>query len=553
MVESVSDTEDELKALHEIYKEQLPQRIQQLEEVWETLHNNEDWDLTTLKKLHLLTHKLVGSSASYGFGNLSYAIRQLEIALKTLIKSEEPPTSNQTSSISELLTALQTADFTSDEEYEETTSTLYTPATERTLADDVNNLIVVVEDDAAQAKELSLQISHFGYYVQTYTELRNLEEFLESCEPAAIVTDIIFPEGEFAGIEAIRRIQQKREQPIPVIFISSHSDLATRLEVVRVGGRAYFGKPINISNLIDRLDNITTKAQPEPYRVLIVDDDPALAAHHAKILQQANIRTNVVSDPMQVIQPLVEFAPDLILMDVYMPGCTGIELAAVIRQQEAFVSIPIVFLSAETDLSKQLEAMSLGGDDFLTKPIQPAHLISSVTARAQRSRILRNFMTTDGLTGLLNHTTTKGRLDTELARGRRYNQPLSFAMLDVDHFKQVNDTYGHAIGDQVLRSLARLLQQRLRRTDIIGRYGGEEFAVILPNTTNEEALRLMEEVRTNFSQILQQSAVTDFHCTFSCGVASFPRYESSNRLIDAADAAMYKAKKQGRNRGVSAQ
>ena len=181
--------------------------------------------------------------------------------------------------------------------------------------------------------------------------------------------------------------------------------------------------------------------------------------------------------------------------------CNGMELAEVIRQLDAFVGIPIVFLSAESDLDKQLFAMGLGADDFLTKPIQPQHLISSVTNRISRSLILRSFMVRDSLTGLLNHTAIKDQLAREVAQTKRRVAPLAFAMVDIDHFKQVNDTYGHPAGDRVIKSLSRLLKQRLREADMVGRYGGEEFAVILSNTDGATAVKVLDSIRKDFSQL----------------------------------------------------
>ena len=321
---------------------------------------------------------------------------------------------------------------------------------------------------------------------------------------------------------------------------------------MRAGGNAYFTKPVDISSLIDKLDTLTGHEVPEPYRILIVDDNLTLAAHSELILQQAGISTAVVTDPMQIMQPLVDFRPDLILMDMYMPECDGRELASIIRQQETYVSIPIVFLSSETNIDAQLAAMRLGGDDFLTKPIEPEHLIASVTSRVMRARILRTLMVRDSLTGLLNHTATEAQLNIEVARTKRHSTPLAFAMIDIDRFKSVNDTYGHPTGDRVLKSLSRLLQQRLRKTDIIGRYGGEEFAVVLPDTDDSTAAKVLNEIREGFAQVRHQNGEDGFFVTFSCGVASFPQYEDATRLNDAADKALYVAKSGGRNRVVLA-
>jgi diguanylate cyclase (GGDEF)-like protein len=235
---------------------------------------------------------------------------------------------------------------------------------------------------------------------------------------------------------------------------------------------------------------------------------------------------------------------------MYMPVCNGIELSRVIRQIDAFVSIPIVFLSSEMNLKKQLTAMSTGGDDFLTKPIQPDHLISSISLRAERMRIIRSFMHCDSLTGLLNHTKIKEQMDIAVDRARRRKGTLAVAMIDIDRFKAINDTYGHPAGDRVIKSLANLLRQRLRRTDIIGRYGGEEFVVILDDTEAEKALILLDEIRVNFSGIKHQSEGREFHSTFSCGIAAFPQCPDETFLANTADKALYEAKNSGRNRVV---
>jgi diguanylate cyclase (GGDEF)-like protein len=310
---------------------------------------------------------------------------------------------------------------------------------------------------------------------------------------------------------------------------------------------AYFSKPVSIGVLVDKLDELTSTIPPQPYRVLIVDDSTSLANYHAAVLEGDGMVVKVVDKPLEVMGPLQEFSPDLILMDIYMSECSGMELAKVIRQLEAFVSIPIVYLSVENDLDKQLSAMSLGGDDFLTKPIKPEHLVSSVTSRIQRSRMLRSLMVRDSLTGLLNHTTIKDHLEREVARAKREKTPLAFAMVDIDHFKRVNDTYGHSVGDRVIKSLSRLLQQRLRETDVVGRYGGEEFAVIMSNTDGHAAMKVLDEIREAFSRLNHMAAGKEFFVTFSCGIAEVALFGDAIKLGDAADKALYEAKHAGRN------
>lgn len=251
---------------------------------------------------------------------------------------------------------------------------------------------------------------------------------------------------------------------------------------------------------------------------------------------------------MKTLDALADTSPELILLDMNMPGASGQELARVIRQQDAYLSIPIVFLSAESDVGRQREAMSTGGDEFLQKPIEPEHLISAVRSRVIRYRALRALMVRDSLTGLLNHTSFKERLRAEVARTKRLNKVLTVGMIDIDHFKQVNDSHGHPAGDRVIRNLSRLLKQRLRGADVIGRYGGEEFAIVLVDTAIEAAVGVVDHIRKSFAALEQQAGESVFRCTFSAGLAQSPPRMDADSLIQAADEALYQAKHDGRNR-----
>lgn len=551
MLDALHDTQEQLNALRRAYKLQLPERSVQIEATWDQFllsHGDREY----LETLHNLAHRLAGSSATFGFPWLADIARNLELFFKAVLDSKNHPTIEQQAQIRVLLTALKQACVAPTPSRELLEEEPNLPLIIPTAPDLDNRLIYLVEDDYYLSQDLALQIRCFGYEVRVFHEFVELKKAIAKEQPSAVIMDVVFPESGLGGPETIAAIQEGREQPLPVVFISCRSDLKARLQAVRAGGKAYFPKPINIGELIDALDALTARHVPDPYRVLIVDDDASLAAYYALTLQQAGMTTVVVTDPLQITSPLTEFRPDLILMDMYMPGCDGLELASVIRQQPAYVGIPIVFLSRETDFNKQLVAIQLGGDDFITKPIQPRHLIASVMPRVQRSRLLCSLMVRDSLTGLLNHTTTKEKLVIELKRASRLVTHVAFAMIDIDNFKSVNDTYGHPTGDRVLKSLSRLLQQRLRQSDIIGRYGGEEFAIILPDTDGPTAVKVLNQIREGFAQVRQQSDGAEFSVNFSCGIAVFPDKQNPTQIAEAADRALYEAKRQGRNQVILA-
>ncbi|MEW6179045.1 MAG: diguanylate cyclase [Chloroflexota bacterium] len=412
----------------------------------------------------------------------------------------------------------------------------------------LNYRIFLFIRDQKEAQELNEQISAFGYQVNLFSKSDELISALRWSLPIAI---LVFVDGKKLTLKDYEELAgklKKQANHLPLIIISKEDNFDLRLKVVRAGGAAFFTHPVDISALIGSLDEFSNPPTSVPMRILIVDDVLSQASFYAMHLEKVGMHTRIVTDPRQMIQPMIEFNPDLILLDMYLPECNGIELARMIRQMENFVSVPIVFLSAESDRERQLAALMMGADDFLIKPVKPEHLIASLTSRIERYRKLRSLMIYDGLTNLLNHTTIKERLVKELIRSEREKQPLSFAMIDLDHFKKVNDQYGHSAGDRVLKSLARLLKQRLRRTDLIGRYGGEEFSIIFPNTNAAEAASVVDKLRESFARLHHLSPDGVFTVTFSCGIASFPQFKTAVEISNAADKALYQAKEGGRNR-----
>lgn len=414
--------------------------------------------------------------------------------------------------------------------------------------------ILLVGSDPAEVQRLTQQLSPFGYLVDHCTDFNEIGDRMAKRMPSVLLVRV---DRQSCGnvppaIAEVSRLHRNGHALAPTIFLSDDYDLKTRLESIRVGARAFFVRPFSPMDLVDALDLLTEPQQDEPFRVLIVDDDERISEFYATVLKHSGMNVMAVSNPMKVLEALSDFRPELVLMDQYMPDIEGRELGAVIRQEAAFLSIPIVFLSAESDPDKQLELMRVGADEFLTKPISPERLVAAVSIRAERFRRLRSMMLRDSLTGLLNHTTTKEQLSIELSRMRRNNLPLAFALIDLDHFKSVNDTYGHPIGDQVLKTMSNMLKQRLRMTDLIGRYGGEEFAVALPDISPSNAVVVMDKVRQAFAQIKQAHSGGEFSVTMSCGIAMFPDYDDVPALTEAADQALYEAKAKGRNRIVVA-
>lgn len=414
---------------------------------------------------------------------------------------------------------------------------------------DARKRIFLCEDDPVLCQSLAEQIRCFGFDVTAFETLEAARQAVGVEAPDALVMDLMHPGRPVGGAELVQELRKSHD--IPSVFITSQGDLPSRLAAVRAGAEAYFQKPVAVPSLCATLNALTRPEEAEPSRILVIDDDVCVAERNAAILQEAGMVTRTLGDPMGTLAALDDFNPDLVLLDLHMPGCNGLDLAKAIRQMDAYLSLPIVFLSAERDLDQQFDARSTGADEFLTKPILPEHLVATVKVRAERMKVIRSMMVRDSLTGLYNHSTIKDFLDASLERTLRQGSEICFAMLDVDHFKSVNDLHGHSVGDQVLVALANLLRWRLRKSDMIGRWGGEEFAVILSDCSLENARTYLDRIREDFATIQFPTTEGGLTVTFSAGIASSCGAVTVKTLFENADRALYAAKDRGRNQVAS--
>ena len=555
MAEFDAHTRSRLEALRVGYARGLAARIGEVVQVWRRYSEGGD-SAEDLRTLIRLAHNIVGSSATFGFSEVSVHAKALELRLNEIWRDADGDTAPYAAEIDAMLGEVQRCGDDAAGSLPEALPAM--PEVERPAAissppTDKASAIYVVDDDQEVADDLAHQIACFGYEVETFADRTSVEKAIRRARPLAVVCDIVFPEGEplgahpFDGINNARAASES-DRVLPVVYISSRDDFGARLWAARAGADGYFTKPVDVVGLIERLDALTERQLPEPIRVLVVDDSRSVGTHYTMVLEQAGIVSSVVSDPMQAIDALSAFKPDLILMDVYMPGCSGPELAAVIRQQSAYVGGPIVFLSSEVDRDKQLEAMRAVGDEFLTKPIEPDHLIGAVRTRAERWRIVQSFLINDGLTGVANHSTIANQLAGEVSDADERGAGLALAMIDIDHFRSVNETYGYVTGDRVIKGLSRLLLARFPRCSGIGRYGGEEFAVILPDMDGRGAMHRLNEFRGRVADVRQRGDEGGFSVTVSCGIATFPQYGDVGALTGAAERALKRAKRSGRNR-----
>lgn len=258
--------------------------------------------------------------------------------------------------------------------------------TSRPIADE-KSIIFLVKPVSEQALAVRQLLEQQGYRVEWFA---SLEAFREVCSqgapPAAVIMAMQFPESDTDADSLLRELKSRCLQCPPVIFTSELDDLDTRLAAYRAGASRYLTHPIDAARLLRLLEELIWRVPEEPYRVLMVDDNPLLLETHAMHLRAAGMLVRCETDPLVVQEALQAFHPDVLLLDLYMPRCSGLELAAILREQEEYRQLPILFLSGDGDVAKQMLALNLGGDDYLVKPVDPRHLVAATTARAHRAR-----------------------------------------------------------------------------------------------------------------------------------------------------------------------
>lgn len=541
-----SGTRQQIEALGQEFTEVLSDRLERIDDLWRLLVRDE-WVHERVRALKLIVHTLSGSSSTFGFPALGEAAMRLEQQLRPWLEpGQTPPEQDELSLLTALVGDLRSA--ASGPREQNVVQVRNEEPDQRQEC-----LVYLVEDDTSLAADLCRQLHSFGYEVEVFSRCNRVVEAVGKRCPGALIIDIMFDENDDAGLELACQLRRQYDlDDVPMLFITARSDIQARLAAVRCGCDAYLLKPLDIIALVDRLNQLTRKVGDQPFRILIVDDDALLSEYYAQVLRRADMIVSVLNEPLKLVEQLNDGLPDLVLMDLDMPECTGMELVRIVRQFDRYAGLSIVYLSSESELERQLSAMRLGGDDFLTKLLSDAHLVAAVTIRAERSRILQALMNRDSLTGLVSHVALKERLASELDLARNYGAEVSFAMLDLDSFKQVNDWYGHLVGDTVLRTLADLLRQRVRQCDVVGRYGGEEFGIVIPNCSMQDAVGLVERLRRAFSRIGFYPEDERISVTFSAGVASTQEPMSVEGLIARADKALYQAKAEGGNKVVAA-
>ncbi|WP_444997250.1 response regulator [Aliikangiella sp. IMCC44359] len=372
-----NDFNIQLSKISADFQKEIPNRLLEIESAFNRV-NIDNWQENNESELFALLHKLSGTSGTLGWQPLSDATSKLMQQLKQIVEFDTPKLAEWN------LIGIAIKDLEQIAEMREVE-----PADELECEypDSEKKLVFIVDDDETLTNLLACSLESNGYTAEQFS---TPEAFADACRqnqsPDLVLMDMDFPGGAFAGGEILAQLRHELDKHLPSIFISKHDSMQARLTAFRAGASRYLLKPINIEQLNRLTDELCAPCGEDPYRVIVVDDDEYTLQAFVIALEAAGMVVEGINHPLDVLDRVREFMPDVLLLDVYMPEASGPEIAAVLREDEELSWLPILFLSVETDPSTHALALAHGGDDFLIKPIPPNYLQEAVKARAWRAR-----------------------------------------------------------------------------------------------------------------------------------------------------------------------
>jgi diguanylate cyclase (GGDEF)-like protein len=412
--------------------------------------------------------------------------------------------------------------------------------------------LLVVDESTELADALERRFKKEGFMVRRAATAREAEAAADRVTPDVLVVDIGLSDSQ--GHDVIRAIRSASAGgQVLVIATSAHNTFSDRIDAVRSGANIYFEKPVDVEVLFSRVQEIATAGRAAT-RILCVSDDPNHSPRVRNALEPAGFEVTLCENADHCEAMLASIQPDAVLLDVRRSSTSAIELTRYLRLDSRYEMLPVILLTDDGDLKARVEMARAGADDCLIKPVAPQLLIEMLRNRVARARTTRSQLRRDGLTRALAMAEFVDRVEREITRlVREPNRTAALVMIDVDHLKQINEQYGHPVGDQVLRALSTVVRRLLRKSDLMGRYSGEEFAVFLDRIDEVNAQRVAEKLLGEFSRLKHTTEDgREFQVTFSAGIAMFQNRMDLNAWLTAADRALFTAKSSGRARVMMA-
>ncbi len=408
-----------------------------------------------------------------------------------------------------------------------------------------------LSDGNPLASELDQKLDTIsGYELTVFDNIEHLREILSAFPPHLVIVDAQY-ESALESIGAlIKTMRSRTRHRLALLSFSTSGELPVRLRAMRAGADAFVALPAQVEDVATRISELLDADSADPFRVLIVEDDRSQAIFAESILRKAGMTTRMCTDPLAALDQLDEFEPELILMDLYMPACDGMELTSIIREREAFVSTPIVFLSGEQNEEKHFQALDSGGDDFLSKPIRPKHLIAAVTNRVRRARQLGRRGTgaspRDPVSGLYLRAHVLDQINALLTRDDATATLGGLMYLEIDSAASTRERVGMLAFDALLGQVGAFIASHVGANDLATRYGDSSFLLLCPQGDESALERLAASLRDRTGREKFDQDGRTFSLGLSIGICSFAaRLGEVGAMLNGAERAMSDARRPG--------
>lgn len=378
------------------------------------------------------------------------------------------------------------------------------------------NIIIFVSHSPDEYKIMGEQFESLGIEVLHMDNLQQAKQHSAKTPGSVIVASI-----EFAELNQQLKDEDIETARTPVFYVCEKDTQADRLLALRSGGTGFLVEPVNLTSLLELIEIQYDIHAESPYRILVMEDSRAQAKYYEKVLSKGHFDIRIVNDPAVLLEALRGFDPEVVLMDMQMPGCTGIELTRIIRQMPRYAFLPIIFLSAEENERKQNQALSSGGTGFIVKPVQKEQLMFNAELYARRYRVLHPQIGINSDTGLAFASYFKQQVSIEAIRMTRSNGNAALAIIQLDSVDKLVDKANFLLINQVIQQLALLLKKRLRKTDIIGHVDTGQLGVILTSGSKNDWLSVMRQIKTQFAELAFQKQQSE-PLSISTGISLLP-------------------------------
>jgi diguanylate cyclase (GGDEF)-like protein len=408
--------------------------------------------------------------------------------------------------------------------------------------------IVIIDDQLSVAQYLAGTLKDFAFNASYFTSIAGYKKVQKEVPADLVLLDIVMPDVSQKYVFDFAK--ELVEQGIKVISCSSTFTFESRLLAVRAKVSDYVVKPVNTYLVVEKIGRALSLQQSRRYQIVIVDDQETMGSFYKTMLEQVGCEVLFFDSAKALFNALDDLSPDMFLLDMMMPDVDGLEVAQMIRQEHKFDFAPIIFITGDELVKNRLAAIDAGADDVIVKSTSISLITHQILTRLSRASKVSAYVAKDALTGVLNHSQIIERANRAIRLSMRRKVTSAIAVIDVDLFKRVNDTHGHVMGDKVLCALGQLLANSVRETDIVGRYGGEEFVIVFDDCSVDDAANKVQLIKDVFSQMRFLSDQDTFYVTFSAGLVGLNSFDNVMPAVAAADKALYKAKNEGRNKVI---